>query len=186
MRLRGSFASTQTDPLPMGRGLIECCCGCHAGEMKRFKALCVVVGLGVSCSALGLAQEKGGWRAASSAAKSTTGDVGFSEEKISINFAGFWIAQIRALEPAELSAAFDAASDGGGSGHLYRVSIPGDKKFLRKNTLCGGDDAQWVATYVVGHSLQLAFFSGSKMPVFTAEALASSTSLCGVFSYAKE
>lgn len=84
-----------------------------------------------------------------------------------------------------MSAAFDAASDAGGGGHLYRLSIPGDKKFLHKNTICGGEDAQWVATYVAGHSLQLAFFSGSKMPVFTPDALANSASLCGTFSYVK-
>jgi hypothetical protein len=153
--------------------------------MKRHKLVCVVVGLGLTCSALGSAQEKGDWRAASSTARSITGDVGFSNEKISINFSGFWIAQIRALEPAEISAAFDAASDAGGSGHLYRLSIPGDKRFLHKNTLCASEDTQWVATYVAGHSLQLAFFSGSKMPVFTPDALANSTSLCGTFSYVR-
>jgi hypothetical protein len=153
--------------------------------MKRQKLLCVLVGWGLTCSVWGMAQEKGSWRAESSTAKSITGDVGFSNEKISINFSGFWIAQIRVLEPAEVSAAFDAESGAGGSGNLYRLSIPGDKRFLHKSTLCGGEDVQWAATYVVGHSLQLAFFSGSKMPVLTPDALANSTNLCGIFSYVR-
>ena len=145
----------------------------------------VVVGLGLSCSVLGVAQEKGYWRAGSSTARSITGDVGFSSEKISINFATYWIAQIRTLTPAEISAAFGAAGDAGGNGNLYRLSIPGDKKFLHKSTLCGGADTQWVATYVNGHELQLAFFSGSKPPEMTADAMSNPTDLCGVFSYVK-
>ena len=143
------------------------------------------MGLGLSCSVLGVAQEKGYWRAGSSTARSITGDVGFSSEKISINFATYWIAQIRTLAPEEISAAFGADMNASGSGNLYRLSIPGDKKFLHKSTLCGGADAQWMATYVNGHELQLAFYSGSKPPVMTVDAMANATDLCNVFSYVR-
>jgi hypothetical protein len=145
----------------------------------------VVVGLGLSSSVLGVAQEKGYWRAGSSTAKSITGDVGLSSEKISINFATYWIAQIRTLTPEELSGAFGADANAAGSGNLYRLSIPGDKKFLHKSTLCATADTQWMATYVNGHALQLAFFSGSKPPVMTVEAMTDAPNLCGVFSYVK-
>jgi hypothetical protein len=131
------------------------------------------------------AQEKGTWRAASKTANSITGDVALSDEKLMINFLSFPMAQIRALTPAEMGAAFDADTTANGRGNLYRISIPGDRKFLHKNTLCGGEETQWMATYVLGKNLQLAFFSGPTMPVLTPEAFNNGSNLCGTFSYAK-
>jgi hypothetical protein len=132
-----------------------------------------------------VAQDKGNWRAASSTAKSITGDVGLSEEKVAINFSMFTIARIRGLQAAEASALFDADSSGEGSGSLYRLNIPATKTFLHHNTLCGSEDTQWMATYAVGRSLQLAFFSGMKPPVLTLEALANSSDACGTYSYVR-
>jgi hypothetical protein len=137
------------------------------------------------CSLTLAAQEKGMWRAESSTARSITGDVALSDERISINFSTFPMIRIRSLEKAETSAAFDAVSTADGTGSLYSLNIPGTKKFLHKNTLCGTEDAQWMATYVSGKTLQLAFFSGGKTPVLTLDAMANSTNLCGTFSYAK-
>jgi hypothetical protein len=131
------------------------------------------------------AQERGTWRAASSTARAITGDIVISDTKISINFLGFTIAQIRRLEPAETSAAFDADVNAGGSGTLYRLRIAGEQRFLHHNTLCGREDTQWMAIYVSGQDLKVAFFSGSTMPVFAMDALANSTSLCGTFSYVR-
>ncbi len=132
----------------------------------------------------GRAQDRGYWRAVSTTAKSITGDVALSEYKVTINFAAFTIAQIRDLKPEEASAAFPASA-AGGSGNLYRMSIPRTKQFLHRNTLCGSEDTQWMTTYAAGKSLQVAFFSGETMPVFTAEALKDSPSLCGTFSYVR-
>jgi hypothetical protein len=56
---------------------------------------------------------------------------------------------------------------------------------LHKNTLCGSENTQWLATYSTGRALQLAFFSTSQMPVFTADALSNSSNLCGVFGYSR-
>jgi hypothetical protein len=131
------------------------------------------------------AQEKGSWRAASSNARTITGDVALSDEKISINFSLFTMVRVRSLDKAEMSAAFDADSNANGSGSLYRLSIPAAKKFLHKNSLCGDEDTQWMATYVSGRSLQLAFFSGEQTPIFTLDAIGNSTALCGTFSYGK-
>lgn len=131
------------------------------------------------------AQEKGIWSAVSSNAKSITGDVELSNEKISIDLMTFPMARIRSLEKAELSAAFDADSNANGSGSLFRLNVPAARKFLRKNSLCGAEDTAWMATYVHGNSLQLAFFSGQKPPVLTLDALANSSDVCGVFSYAR-
>jgi hypothetical protein len=153
--------------------------------MKRDKLLCAMVGTVLACSITAVAQEKGNWRAASSTAQSITGDVTLSNDKIFINYSGFVIAQIRSLTPSEASAVFEAESGAGGSGNLYRLSIPGAKKFLHKNTLCGDEDIQWMATYVDAHSLHLAFFSGQKLPVLTPEAIANSTDLCGTFLYVR-
>jgi hypothetical protein len=129
------------------------------------------------------AQEKGQWRSASKTASSITGDIGFTDQKIIVNFSAFTIAQIRTLSQSEATAVFDTPS--GGAGNLFRTVVPGAKRFLHKNTLCGAEDVQWVATWVSGHTLELAFFSGTDMPVLTSEALANSTTLCGTYTYAR-
>jgi hypothetical protein len=153
--------------------------------MKRKRLFCAILGSLLAFCVPATAQEKGNWRAANSAAESITGDVALSDAKISINFSSFPIAQIRGLEPGEVSAAFDLDTSAGGGGNLYRLSIPASKKFLHRNSLCGAEDTQWMAAYVAGHSLRLAFFSGQKMPVFTPDAIANSTDLCGTFSYVR-
>ena len=153
--------------------------------MKREPLLCAIVGLVLICCMTAAAQDKGYWRAASSTAKSITGDVALSDEKISINLVSFTVARIRGLEKVEASALFDPDGTAAGSGGLYRLIVPGERKFLHKNSLCGSDDTQWMVTYVAGRSLQLAFFSGAKPPVFAPDAIANSTDLCGKFSYVK-
>lgn len=131
------------------------------------------------------AQEKGYWRPANSTAEGITGDIAISDTKITINFTGFTIAEIRQLVPAEASAVFDVDLNAGGRGNLYRLNVPGTKRFLHHNSLCGSEDTQWMVTYVLGHSLQIAFFSGPDMPKLTLEALASTSDRCGTFSYAR-
>jgi hypothetical protein len=153
--------------------------------MKRFKLLSVVLACSLSCFQPAVAQDAGYWRATSNTAKHITGDVALTDEKISINFSTYWIAQIRTLTPAELSAAFNADANAPASGNLYRLSIPSDKKLLHKSSLCGGEPTQWLATYSTGRILQLAFFSTSRMPVLTPEALTNNSNLCGVFGYTR-
>lgn len=131
------------------------------------------------------AQEQGAWRASNSTARSITGDVDINGEKLMINLVRFPVSRIRALDPAELSAAFDADTRTPGAGSLYSVNIPGGKQFLNHNTLCGTERIFWMATYAQGRSLKLAFFSGQKPPIFTLEALANSSDLCGTFVYVK-
>lgn len=153
--------------------------------MKREISFCIAAGLLLAgCFSLS-AQELGYWRPASKTAQSITGDVGISDTKLSINFYNFDIVRARDLEPAELASVFDTDSGGSKKGHLYGLSIPAAKKFLHKNTLCGSDDTRWMVAYADGNSLQLAFFSGAKAPVFTVDAITNSTSLCGTFSYAR-
>jgi hypothetical protein len=62
--------------------------------------------------------------------------------------------------------------------------VPAAKKFQHKNTLCGSEETDWMATYVSGRTLEMALFSGKEMPVMTVEAVNNSTSLCGIFTYA--
>jgi len=134
-----------------------------------------------------LAQERGSWRPASKTAQSITGDVTFNGDRMTINFFSLTVAEIRPLKPAEIAAAFsDASPDApAGNGHLYRLSVPGDKRFLHKNTLCGSDETQWMATWVSGKQMQIAFFSNAAPPVFTLEALRDSQNLCGTFAYVR-
>ena len=151
--------------------------------MKFLKLGCALLFCSLSYTVPAFAQDSGYWRASSNTAKSITGDVALTGEKFSINFTTYWIAQIRTLTPSELSAAFNLDADAPGTGNLYRLSIPAEKKLLHKNTLCGAEPTQWLATYSTGRTLQLAFFSTSKMPVFTPEAMTNNSDLCGVFAY---
>jgi hypothetical protein len=147
--------------------------------------LCAITGSLLARCVPATAQEKGDWRMASSTAQSITGDVAISDAKISINFSSFPIALIHDLKPSEVSAVFAAEGSTGVGGSLYRLSIPAEKRFLHRNTLCGSEDTQWMVAYVEGRSLHLAFFSGEKMPVFTPDAIANSTDLCGTFLYVR-
>jgi len=152
-------------------------------QMKKV-LLSVAAGCVLTCSFAAAQQERGYWRAVSTTAKGVTGDVSLTELKVTINLNSFTIAQIRDLKVEEASAAF-GENGAGGSGSLYRLSIPADRKFLHKNTLCGSDETQWMVTYAAGRSLQIAFFSGESMPVFTPEAMANATNLCGTYSYTR-
>ena len=131
------------------------------------------------------AQDKGYWRAASANANKTTGDIVISDSKLTIDFLSYSLAPIRKLTQTEAGAAFDIDVNAAGGGNMYRLSIPGDKRFLHKNTLCGSEDTQWMVTYVEGTALHVAFFSGAAMPVLTGEALSNSSDVCGIFSYAR-
>ncbi|MBB5057248.1 hypothetical protein HDF16_001933 [Granulicella aggregans] len=147
--------------------------------------LWVGLGLAMSLAVPLVAQERGSWRPASKTAQSITGDVTFNGERMTINFFSLTVAEIRPLKTDEVLAAFDGADVTAGAGHLFRLSIPGDKRFLHKNTLCGSDETQWMATFVAGKELKIAFFSNAIPPVFTIEALGKSENLCGVYTYAR-
>jgi hypothetical protein len=132
-----------------------------------------------------VAQEMGYWRAASSTARAITGDITLSGERIGINFVTFAIVRVRPLTESELSATFDVDNSAAHSGSLYKVDISGSRKFLHKNTLCANEDAEWMATDLSGHSLQVAFFSSQKPPLLTIDGRANATDLCGTYSYVK-
>jgi hypothetical protein len=163
----------------------------NLGDMVRVSAsrlAALLLSLGFACLTFApslAAQDRGYWTAASSNAKSITGDLTIGPSKLGINFAGFPLAPIRQLTKDEGSAAFDVVGNEGLGGELYRVTIPGSRRFLHHNTLCGTDDTQWMATFVAGRTLYVDFFSGSDMPKLTIDALANSTNLCGTFIYAR-
>ncbi len=131
------------------------------------------------------AEDRGLWSAANSTAKTITGDISISDSKLTINLLSFPMAPIRKLEPAEVDAVFVAEGGRGQGGYLYRLGIGAKQRFLHKNTICGSEDTEWMVTNVSGKSLQVAFFSGSAMPVFTPEAMNNSTDLCGTFTYTR-
>ena len=135
------------------------------------------------CCTAAAAQDNGYWKPVSKTASAITGEIGISGEKLSINFAIFTIADLRPLTGDESLALFNIDADAKGAGKLYRLDIPAGKTFLHRNTMCGTEDTQYMATFASGKSLQVAFLSGSKMPVFTPDAIANTTALCGTFSY---
>jgi hypothetical protein len=155
--------------------------------MKRRKIVVAAAGVMlaglVAGVALADAQDRGAWRAASSNATSITSDVTIGKDSVTIDFMTFPLATIRTLKPVEVSAVFDADVSAGISGMLYRMKVPAGQRFLHRNSLCGDADTQWMATYVTGHTLNVAFFSGDDMPVFTFDAISKTTDLCGTFGY---
>jgi hypothetical protein len=151
--------------------------------MKRLTHLCALAALVLATAGPLHAQDNGYWKAVSKTARSITGDISIKNEKLTIYFSVFIIAEIRSLEAAEAMSVFNA--DEGGSGNLYRLNIPADRQFLHRNTLCGAEPTEWMATYRTGKDMQIAFFSGSKMPVFTPDAISSSTNLCGTYTYSR-
>jgi len=154
-------------------------------RMRKTTPLGIAAGLLCGCSLLASAQDKGPWRATSSNATAITGDIGIFDGKLSLNFATFTLAEIRKLDPAEAAALFSSETTAPGGGFLYRMDIPATKHFVHKNTLCGSEDTQWMATWLQGRDLHVAFFSGGKTPVMTSDALANSTDVCGLFLYSR-
>ena len=152
--------------------------------MMRQKLILGVL-LALACAASCAAQDQGYWQASSSTAKAITGDIDISSKKVTIDFTAFSLAPVRALKADEVGAVFDADVNIGPAGALYRVSVPAGKRFQHHNTLCGEEDTQWMATYVSGRTLQVAFFSGSDPPVFTMDAITRSTDLCGTYLYSR-
>ena len=137
------------------------------------------------CVAQDRTQDQGQWRADSAMAKAITSDIAISDKKVSIDFVGFTIVPARKLGPTEVAAAFDADVNAGRTGSLYRISVAAGTRFEHHNTLCGTEDTQWMATYVEGRTLQVAFFSGSSPPVLTVDALANTMDRCGTFMYSR-
>jgi hypothetical protein len=151
----------------------------------QFKNIFITTTLLLACSFPAFAQDKGLWMAAGSSAKSITGDIAIADARVTIDYFNFPIGQIRALQPAEASALFDADVNAPGGGSLYRLAVPASRRFQHKNTLCGSDDVQWMVTWVQGRTLNVAFFSGADAPVFTMDALANSNDRCGTFTYSR-
>ncbi|MES2392836.1 MAG: hypothetical protein V4555_14420 [Acidobacteriota bacterium] len=149
--------------------------------MRMGKLGCAVVLLAVT-AAIG-AQEKGYWTAASKTAKSVTGDLQFSADKITIDFSRYPLAQIRELTAEEKAVLFPEAGEG--AGNLYRVEIPAERRFLHKNTLCGSEETDWVVTWVSGRKMDVALFSQVGVPKVTAEEILNGHRLCGTYSYTR-
>ena len=84
--------------------------------MRKIGLVALVLAGLLSQGAAAGAQEKGNWRAASKTAYSITGDVAFGDEKISINFSHYPVAQIRALTVTEVTAIFGAETTQTGPG----------------------------------------------------------------------
>ncbi|HKF46750.1 MAG TPA: hypothetical protein VKB38_05285 [Terracidiphilus sp.] len=153
--------------------------------MARLRFACAIIALALAGSIPSAAQDKGVWSPTSNTASSITGGLVIADAKLTVNFVSFPLAKIRPLTPAELGAVFDADANSGPVGNLYRLSIPAARRFLHHNTLCGSEDTQWMATYIQGKTLQVAFFSGSDEPKLTFEWLQNSTNVCGTFTYAR-
>ena len=123
------------------------------------------------------------WYALSANAIAVTNNIDLSESKLSIGFVYYTLNRNHDLKPTEASAVFDIDPAEPGSGALYRTFIPAGTRFQRNNTLCGGEDVQWMAKWATAQELKVAFFSSSEPPVLTFDAVSRSQDLCGVYTY---
>lgn len=130
-------------------------------------------------------QEGGYWRASSNTASSITGDIILSADKLTINFMSYTVTRLRALTPEEITGVFDSDPVTPSHAGLYRLNIPGNKRFLHKNTLCGSEDVQWMVAYATGRELRVALFSNAKVPSLKREDIMNTTDLCGTFTYSR-
>ena len=153
--------------------------------MRNRKLFAAVAALFLVCALPCGSQDGGYWRAASTNANAITGDIVISGSKVTLDFYDFPLALVRTLTTNEVAAAFDADVNVGGNGTLYRLHVQAATHFLHKNTLCGTEETEWMATFVSGRNLKVAFFSGTDAPVFTIDALANSYDRCGTFTYAR-
>lgn len=151
--------------------------------MKMHFGLAAALAVLMPAMMLGQGPQSGYWRAKSDSAKQVTGDIQFWGEKLTMNFFSTPIAEIRDLKPSEVSSVFDVDVNSAGPGKLFRVDIPASRTFLHKSHLCGDEPTEWVAAYVQGRTLQIAMFSGLKMPVFTFDAMAQNSNRCGTYTY---
>ena len=124
------------------------------------------------------------WTAASSNSTAITSDIEISSSKLTIGYIDFPISKVQDVTPAEALAVFDVDTGVRGVGALYHLNIVASTRFQHNNTLCGGEDTQWMLSWTTQHSLKIAFFSGAEKPTLTFEAINNSPQLCGVFSYA--
>jgi len=154
-------------------------------KFLKFPCAALVLALLLAFSFLPATQDKGYWRASSQTASSITGDIFITEGKLTMNFLAWPLVPVRALKPVEISAVFDADSNVAQAGNLYHLSVAADQRLLHKNTLCGREQTQWMATWIDGRTLHVAFFSGQTPPVFTFDAIRNSTDLCGTFIYTR-
>ncbi len=151
---------------------------------RRFSALVLLLSAALM-SAQKEPSDKGNWRPASKTASSITGPITLSEERLMMGFIPVTIAPIRHAEPAEVSSVFDVPADSNPGGELYRMNISADRQLLHKNVLCGTEDTTYMLTTVSGKTLQVAFFSGGKLPDLKPETIANSNTLCGTFTYSR-
>jgi hypothetical protein len=153
--------------------------------MMQRTSIAAAVILLLACSLAGVAQDTGYWRASSNTAAKITGDIGINGSKLTLNFNVFPLAEVRTLKPDEVGSVFDVDVNAGYTGILYRVKVPAQRRFVHRNSLCGEEDTEWMATFAAGKTLQVAFFSGQAPPVFAMDAISNSQALCGTYTYVR-
>ena len=153
--------------------------------MKQRIMVATVAGVVLVCSLSCVAQDKGEWHPASTTTYNMTGDIMIASTNMTINVSKYPLTPIRKLTPAEVGAVFDADTNAGIGGNLYSVRVPPGVYMTGGSPLCGSEVIRWMATYVSGRKLRVAFFSGEDAPVFTFDAISNSTALCGTYAYTR-
>jgi hypothetical protein len=155
--------------------------------LKKMKKRMVVRGCGESAAGgCGCSQRagRGGWYAASTNAISITGDIAISKGKF--------------RSTSSVSAGADSHVEAGGGERGVRrrcergdqrdalpAEDPGGAALSAKEHFVRGRGYAVDGDLRYGHTLEVAFFSGDDMPVFTFDAISKSTALCGTFAYSR-
>lgn len=137
------------------------------------------------------------WTAMSNTAYSITGDIRSTPTSLIIAGHRLDLRLVRQLDHDDLvnaSEIFTMKFASNLTGGLYHTNLPASTTLLGGNTLCGKKkDTTWIVVLVSRSSapdragnLYLATFSGSKSPDLTPSVVATSSDLCGTYTYLSE
>ena len=158
--------------------------------MKRRMMVAAAAGMILVGVVFGAAQatspDIGHWSAKTDRTRDMTGDLTITPGMLTIYQSKFPLARVRKLTPAETGAVFDADTNARIGGDLYRLHVPPGVYYTGGDLLCGREVIRWMATYVSGRTLQVAFFSGDDAPVFTFDAVSNSTAMCGMYIFSRD
>lgn len=129
------------------------------------------------------APDVGHWNGANDRTVNMTGELAITPTELTIYESKFPLVLVRKLTPVEVGSVFDADTNARIGGTLYSLHAPPNVYYTGGSPLCGKEFIRWMATYVSGRTLYVAFFSGNDTPVFTFDAIADSTAMCGTYVY---
>jgi len=139
-----------------------------------------------SASVVAQKSSKQVWIAASQTARSITGDITLTSDKLILAHTTFPLTFVRDVKKEKLEDAGKIVDLSGSpsSARLFKTLVSRHSILLNSNTICGPDaDATWMLAVYNRGTLSLTFFSGAKEPNLDYKAAEASPYICGTYMY---